>query len=200
MMKILFATGNETKAKRFSKGLLENDIEVVTLKDVDINIEVEENGNTAIENALIKARSYYNETGMITMAMDDNLYIEGIPDELQPGMFVRRVNGKRLNDDEMIEYYSGLAKKYGKNGLLTAKWVYGMAIINNGIEKTYTWSNEEYYISDIPVERRHAGYPLDSISINKVLNKYFVDLTDEDKKQIGRDETHVVNFIVESCK
>lgn len=32
--------------------------------------------------------------------MDDNLYIESIPDDKQPGMYVRGVNGKRLNDDE----------------------------------------------------------------------------------------------------
>ena len=38
--------------------------------------------------------------------MDNNLFIEGIPDELQPGVFVRRINGKELNGDEMIEYYT----------------------------------------------------------------------------------------------
>ena len=46
-------------------------------------------------------------------SMDDNLYLEGIPKEKQPGMYVRRVNGKRLTDEEMIEYYSKLAHDYG---------------------------------------------------------------------------------------
>ena len=110
MKQILFATGNVSKAKRFSKGLLENGIEVLSLKDIDIDLDVEENGKNAIENALIKARAFYKASGMTTFAMDDNLYIDNIPDELQPGMFVRRINGKRLNDDEMIEHYSNLAK------------------------------------------------------------------------------------------
>ena len=55
MIKVLFATGNETKAKRFSKGLHQKGIEVITLKDIGKEIEVDENGKNAIENALIKA-------------------------------------------------------------------------------------------------------------------------------------------------
>lgn len=198
MKKILFATGNAAKVKRFSDGLLKNDIELLSLADIDIDIKVEENGKDAIENALIKARSYYEATGMITMAMDDNLYIENIPDELQPGMYVRRVNGKRLNDDEMIEYYSSLAKKYGDNGKLTARWVYGLAIINEEKEMTYTWSKEDFYIVDVPSKIINPGYPLNSISINKKLNKYFTDITDEDKSLIKEDESHVVDFITGS--
>ena len=140
MKQILFATGNVSKAKRFSKGLLENGIEVLSLKNIDIDLDVEENGKNAIENALIKARAFYKASGMTTFAMDDNLYIDNIPDELQPGMFVRRINGKRLNDDEMIEHYSNLAKKYGDNGRLTARWLYGIAVIKDGRESTYTVS------------------------------------------------------------
>ncbi len=61
MKKILFATTNESKVKRFSKKLLEHEIELLTLNDVE-KLEVEENGETAIQNALIKARAYYNKT------------------------------------------------------------------------------------------------------------------------------------------
>ena len=74
-MKVLFATSNETKAKRFSKGLSEKGIEVITLKDIDIDIEVEENGENAIENALIKARAYSKLVDIPVFAMDDNLYL-----------------------------------------------------------------------------------------------------------------------------
>lgn len=198
MKQILFATGNVSKAKRFSKGLLENGIEVLSLKDIDIDLDVEENGKNAIENALIKARAFYKASGMTTFAMDDNLYIDNIPDELQPGMFVRRINGKRLNDDEMIEHYSNLAKEYGDNGRLTARWIYGLAVIKDGKESTYTWSKEDFYIVDKPCDIINKDYPLNSISINKKLNKYFTDLTDEDKKLIQEDETDVVEFITKN--
>lgn len=199
MKKILFATGNQTKAKRFSKGLSENDIEVLSLADIDVEVDVDENGKNAIENAIIKAKAYYEATGMTTMAMDDNLYIENIPDELQPGMFVRRVNGRRLDDDEMISHYTNLAKTYGTNGRLTARWVYGLAIIKNGEEKTYTWSKEDFYIVDTPSGIINPGYPLNSISVNKKLDKYFTDITDEDKKLIKEDELNVIEFIVRNA-
>ena len=198
MREILFATGNKSKAKRFTKGLLEHDIKVLTLEDININIEVEENGSTAIENALIKARAYAKKTNLPVFAMDDTLYIDNIPDDKQPGLFVRRVNGKKLNDEEMIEYYSNLAKEYGTNGLLTGRWIYGMALINNGHEYTYTWSKQNFYITSTSSNIINPGYPLNTISINIKLNKYFSELTEEDKLLIQEDESHVVNFLVDS--
>ena len=197
-MKILFATGNDTKAKRFSKGLLERGIEVISLKDIDRNLDIEENGNNAIENALIKARAYAKIMDIPVMAMDDNLYLENVPEDKQPGMYVRRVNGKRLSDDEMIEHYIKLVKDYGINGKLTCRWVYGIAVINKGIEYTYTWSKEDFYMVDTPTDKIEPGYPLNSISVNKKLNKYFTDITDNDKIIIQEDESNVVEFIANS--
>ncbi len=200
MIKVLFATGNETKAKRFSKGLEEKGIEVITLKDISTEIEVEENGKNTIENALIKARAYSKNINIPVFAMDDNLYLENVPEEKQPGMYVRRVDGKRLNDEEMIDHYANLVKKYGTKGKLTCRWVYGMAVINNGKESTHTWSNEDFYMVDKPSNKINPGYPLDTISINKKLNKYFTDITEEDKAMLQEDESDVVEFIANSIK
>lgn len=200
MVKVLFATENETKAQRFSKGLQERGIDVITLKDINTKIEVEENGKDAIENALIKARAYSKNVSIPVFAMDDNLYLENVPEEKQPGMYVRRVNGKRLNDEEMIEYYTNLVKSYGVDGKLTCRWVYGIAVINNGQETTYSWSKEDFYMVDKPSNKINPGYPLNTISINKKLNKYFTDITEEDKAILQEDESDVVEFIAKSLK
>ena len=200
MIKVLFATGNETKAKRFSKGLQEKGIRVISLKDITTEREVEENGKDAIENALIKARAYSKIINIPVFAMDDNLYLENVPEEKQPGMYVRRVNGKRLNDDEMIEHYTNLVKLYGIDGKLTCRWVYGMAVINNGKESTYTWSKEDFYMVEKPSNKINPGYPLNTISINKKLNKYFTEITEEDKALLHEDESDVVEFIANSIK
>ncbi len=200
MKKILFATGNETKAKRFSKGLQEKGIEVITLKDINKEIDVEENGKNAIENALIKAKAYSKITDMPVFAMDDNLYLENVPEDKQPGMYVRRGNGKRLNDEEMINHYIGLVKEYGTDGKLTCRWVYGMALINNGKENTYTWNKEDIYMVEKRTDKINPGYPLNSISVNKKLNKYFTDITEEDKVLIKQDESDVVEFIINCVK
>ena len=197
MKKVLFATENESKCKRFKNELLKNNIEIITINDIDKKIDIDENGQNAIENALIKARAYTSVCDIPVFAMDDNLYIDNIPNDKQPGMYVRRVNGKRLTDEEMIEYYSNLAHVYGENGKLACRWVYGMAIINNGHECTYTWSREDFYIVDKPSNKINPGYPLNTISINKKLNKYFTDITEDDKKKFEEDESDVINFL---CK
>ena len=196
MKQIIFATTNESKAKRFSKGLKEHGIEVLSLKDIDMKLDVEEDGTTAIENALIKARECYRLTKKPCMGMDDTLYMEEVPEDKQPGLFVRRVNGKSLTDEEALEYYTNLVKEYGKDGRINCKWIYGLAVINEkGEEATYSWSKDDFYMVDNPSDKINPGYPLNSISKYKKLDKYFTDVTDEDMKLLEVNEDDVVEFI-----
>ena len=97
MKQIIFATGNPTKAKRFSKGLAKKGVEVLALRDIGIKINVKEDGKNVIENALKKVRECYDVTGRISIGMDDALYLENVPEEKQPGLYVRRVEGKELH-------------------------------------------------------------------------------------------------------
>ena len=195
MSKILFATSNPSKLRRFDVYLNDSNVELVGLKDLGITDKAEETGKTALENARIKAKFYYEKTGMLTMAMDDNLFIEGISAEEQPGTHVRRVNGKELSDDEMIEYYSNLAHKYG--GKLNAKWVYGLVIYDGKEMKEISWDKGDFYMVDKVAAKRNPGYPLNSVSIYPEFNKYFVDMTPEENEQNKRnqDESKVANFI-----
>lgn len=193
-MKVLFATTNSAKIKKYAEKLKEKNIEVLTIKDLGINLKPEETGKNAIENAYIKAKTYYDATKITTIGMDNNLYIEELPEEKQPGTHVRRINGKELNDNEMIKHYSNLVKEYG--GKLNAKWVYGMVIYDGKETKEYSWSKSHFYFVDKPSEKRNPGYPLDSISIMPSCNKYFVDLTEEDKNIENYNEDGVIDFIV----
>lgn len=196
MKEIVFATGNPTKAKRFSNGLEKEDVKVLSLKDLNLELDVKEDGKTAIENALIKARACYKATNMPSIGMDDTLYLEGVPDDKQPGLFVRRVNGKTLNDEEMIEHYISLVKKYGQEGKLNCKWVYGLAVISSdGVESTYTWEKNDFYMVDKPSTIVNPGYPLNTISKYKTIDKYFTEMTSEDKEKVKVNEDHVVDFI-----
>ena len=196
MKQIIFATSNQSKSKRFSKGLKELGIEVLSLKDIDVKLDVEEDGSTAIENALIKARECYKKTKKPSMGMDDTLYMEGVPEDRQPGLFVRRVNGKSLTDEEALEYYTNLVKEYGKDGRINCKWIYGLAVINEkGEEATYTWSKDDFYMTSSRSDKINPGYPLNSISKYKKLDKYFTDVTDEDMKLLEVNENDVVDFI-----
>lgn len=111
--------------------------------------------------------------------MDNNLFIEELPEDKQPGTYVRRVNGKELTDDEMITHYIDLVKEYG--GRLTAKWVYGIVICNDNGNKKLSWSTDHFYFVDKPSEKRNPGYPLDSISIIPEFDKYLTELSKEEK-------------------
>ena len=197
-MKILFATTNPAKVNRYENKLNEKGIELITIKDLDFKLDINENGKNALENAYIKAKSYYDVTNIITIGMDDNLFIEELPVEKQPGTHVRRINGKELTDDEMIEYYTNLAKEYG--GKLTAKWVYGMVIYNGKEKKEYTWSKSHFYFVDKPCNKRNPGYPLDSITIVPEYNKYYLDLTKEEKEEYKQNTNtdNAINFILKN--
>lgn len=195
-MKVLFATTNLAKVKKYKKALEEKGIELITINDLDFKLNIDENGKNAIENAYIKAKTYYDATKMTTIGMDNCLFIEELPEEKQPGTHVRRINGKELTDEEMIVYYTNLVKEYG--GRLTAKWVYGMVIYNGEEKKEYTWTKSNFYLVDKPCNKRNPGYPLDSISVMPENNQYWLELTEEEKRKRTEknDNDGVIEFIV----
>ena len=199
-MKVLFATINLAKVKKYKKPLEERGIELITINDLDFKLDIHENGKNVIENAYIKAKAYYDATKIPTIGMDNSLFIEELPEEKQPGTHVRRVNGKRLTDEEMIEYYTNLVKEYG--GRLTAKWVYGMVIYNGEEKKEYTWTKSDFYLVDKPCNKRNPGYPLDSISVMPENNQYWLELTEEEKRKSTEknDNDGVIEFIVNNIK
>ena len=200
-MKVVFATGNQSKVERFRDGLLEKGIELLSLKDIDLDLDVLENGSTAIENALIKASACFEKTHMPSIGMDDTLYMEGVLEDLQPGLFVRRVGGKSLTDEEMIEHYSNLVKKYGVDGKINCKWIYGMAVINeDGEEATYTWEKDNFYMVSERSLDMNPGYPLNSISKYKKIDKYFTEVDEENLREVQVNEDHVVDFIYRHVK
>ena len=202
-MKVLFATKNPAKVKKYKDELEKNGIELITAKDIEKDINVDESGKNCVENAYLKAKTYYEETGIISIGMDNTLFIEELPEEKQPGTHVRRVNGKELSDDEMIEYYTSLVSEYG--GKVTAKWVYGMVVYGDNLCEKFTWNKDEFFMVDKISEIRNPGYPLDSISIDKHVNKYFVELTKEDIEIIDKErmknnkiDSDVIKFILQS--
>lgn len=198
MMKILFATANPAKVLKYKKPLEEKGIELITLKDLELNLEIEENGKDALENAYIKAKTYYEATGIPTIGMDNSLFIEELPESKQPGTYVRRVNGKELTDEEMITYYTNLVKENG--GRLTAKWVFGMVICSENMAKEFSWYKDHFYFVSEPSRTINPGYPLDSISVIPEFNKYFVELTEEEKEIYNKKDNieEVIKFVLDT--
>lgn len=113
-MRILYGTTNQAKFESMKKITKSLGIEIVSLNQLNQPIPiVSEDGKNPLENAKIKAKAYYKAFSMPVFSCDSGLYFDDLDEALQPGTHIRRVNGRELTDEEMIEYYSDLAKKHG---------------------------------------------------------------------------------------
>lgn len=90
--KIIFATTNEGKMKEIRMIMDNPDIELLSLKDVGIQINIEENGTTFEENAMIKARTICDMTGEMVLADDSGLEVDYM--DKAPGVFSARYLGE----------------------------------------------------------------------------------------------------------
>ena len=192
MKKLLYATSNKYKVQSMKERLKGLDIEIITPKQLNINIKVEENGKTVTENAIIKAEAYYNIVKIPTIAADTALYIEKF--EKQPGLYVHRINGRELTPEETQNYYIENLKKVG--GESEAYYNTGLAIIIDN--KIYTKEiKEDKFILTSKISEKEAKYDvLSRIQYDPVLEKYICELTEEDiKNRNNTFDRECVNFI-----
>lgn len=180
MMKLLYATKNPAKIEAMRRKTAELGIMIYGLGELDEELpNVEENGKSPLENAMQKAHAYYEILKVPLFSVDSGLYFDNVPDEAQPGVSVRRVAGKRLDDNQMREHYTGLAKKYGD---LTARYRHAICLvldekrIYSAMEKSM--ESKPFIMTSKPHEKSNPGFPLDSISIDIKTGKYYYDLPD----------------------
>lgn len=92
MKRIIFATSNEGKMNEIRDILKDLDIELLSLKDAGLNPDIEENGKTFEENAIIKARSVMELTGEIVLADDSGIEVDFM--DKAPGIYSARFLGE----------------------------------------------------------------------------------------------------------
>ncbi|SHI94844.1 Inosine/xanthosine triphosphate pyrophosphatase, all-alpha NTP-PPase family [Clostridium amylolyticum] len=177
-MKLLYGTGNDAKLKSMRAMLKGLNLDIVGLKDINAYVEsVDEKGSSPLENAKIKATAYYKALRVPVFSCDSGLYIEGLPDNRQPATYVRRVNGKTLNDEEMIEYYTKIASEFG--GEVKAQYKNAIYLILND-KDAYAYDDnsicESFIITSKVHPNRRKGFPLDSISLDIKTGKYYMDI------------------------
>lgn len=189
-MKLLYGTGNPAKIAAMKRRLSELDIEIIGLKDLGKDIpKVVEDGNTPLENAKKKALKYYEAFKMPVFSCDSGLYIDEIPEELQPGIHVRTINGKYLTDQEMLEYYSGLARQYGD---LTARYRNAICLVLDE-EHVYpameeSMASQPFIITSVSHSIHKEGFPLDSLSIDIKTGRYYYDLEHDELDQVAVED------------
>ena len=92
MKKIIFATTNEGKMDEIREILKDLDIELLSLRDAGLNPDIDENGKTFEENAIIKAKTVMKMTGEMALADDSGLEVDYL--EKAPGIYSARFLGE----------------------------------------------------------------------------------------------------------
>ena len=92
MTKIIFATGNKDKLREIKEILSDCDVDIRSMKEAGINVDIVEDGKTFEDNALIKARAIAAHTDAIVLADDSGLEIDYLNKE--PGVYSARYMGE----------------------------------------------------------------------------------------------------------
>ncbi len=207
---ILMATSNPHRIDYFSRKLAERDIQLLAPADLGLSAEADETGISPVDNALLKVISLLkaaadrNLEALPVFAMDEGLYLDGVPEELQPGLNVRRLNGHRLNDEEMIDHYLSLVHQYGDDGQLTGYFLKGICVCVPGAVEarffTFEMKARRVFTSERS-EKITEGYPLASIQRIPLFDKFKSELTEEEERQVVDVENQpILDFIEKKLK
>ena len=143
MKKIIFATGNKDKMREIREIMVDVDVEVISMKEAGISVDVEENGTTFEENALIKARAIAEHTDAIVLADDSGLEIDYL--DKAPGVYSARFMGEdtsyEIKNQALIDKLEGVAKEER-----TARFVCAIAAVLPDKSDIVVRENMEGYI------------------------------------------------------
>lgn len=180
MKKVVLASNNIHKIKEFNE-ILDN-VEILTLNDIGYLEEIEETGETFLENALIKASTiskYLKSKGLDydVLADDSGLCCLGI--DLGPGVYSARYAGEHVkpkdNRDKLIKELKDKDK--------TAYFV--CTIVLYHIDGTYEYTEGTTYGKIIDEELGDTSFGYDAIFLSDELNKTFGEATSNEKNSVS---------------
>lgn len=180
MKRILFATGNQGKMKEIREILADLGVPVVSLREAGIQVDIEENGNSFQENAVIKARTIMELTGEVTLADDSGLEIDYLNGE--PGIYSARYMGEHtsyhIKNHNLIQRLEGVPDEKR-----TARFVCQIAAAFPGGEIVTAPGVIEGRIGY--EEQGENGFGYDPIFVVPELGCTTAQLTDDQKNQIS---------------
>ena len=201
-MKILLATRNKNKAREVAAILSEyrdrlGEIELLTLDDVGFPEDVEENGSTFEENALIKARAGA-KSGYITLADDSGIEVDALNGA--PGIYSARFAGghgdDKANNELLLKKLEGVPREKR-----TARYAVAIAcVLPNGEKFTVRGTTEGLILNAYDGE---GGFGYDPLFWSTDLQKSFGRATPEEKNGVshrGRAVRLVANELIRRLK
>ncbi len=180
--RIVFATGNAGKLREIREILGDMDREILSMKDAGIEADIEENGSTYEENALIKARAAAAFAGPedIVMADDSGLEIDYL--NCEPGIYSARYLGEdtsyRIKNRNLIDRLEGVPDEKR-----TARFVCAIAaVLPDGRELTSRGVVEGRIGYE---EKGNGGFGYDPIFQLPELGKTTAELDEEEKNAVS---------------
>jgi XTP/dITP diphosphohydrolase len=153
--RIVFATGNQNKMIEIRQILGRPGLEIVSMKEIGLNPQIDENGATFEENALIKARAVAALCDDIVLADDSGLEIDCLNKE--PGVHSARFMGENtsyeIKNQAILDRLKGVPREQR-----TARFVCAIAAVVPGHEPIVARGTIEGYIGDKPAGSNGFGY------------------------------------------
>lgn len=180
MLRLLIATRNKGKIKEINALLSDLDLELVTPGQINVNLEISENGLNYEENAYKKALAYSKETGLLTLADDSGLEVDAL--EGKPGIYSARYsNALDASDADRRSYLLEQLKFHPRPWRAHFKCV---VVIHDPDGQTYS-ALGECRGRIIPNERGEHGFGYDPIFQIERMNSTMAELPIEIKNQIS---------------
>ncbi len=178
--KIIFATGNLGKMKEVQAIFQDFTGEILSMKEAGIVCDIEENGATFEENALIKARAIHAHTDALVLADDSGLEIDYL--DKAPGVKSARFMGEdtsyHVKNAALIQKLEGVPKEKR-----TARFVCAIAaVLPDGTEKVLRRTIEGYIGYE---ECGENGFGYDPIFVVPEYGKTTAQLSMEEKNEIS---------------
>lgn len=180
MQTLLLATRNQHKLDEFCAIFSDLPMKLLSLKDLQIEMEVEETGTTFVENAKLKANAYAQASGILTLADDSGLKIDALGGA--PGILSARYLGRETSYDErfrkILEQLNGLPLDQR-----SARFRCAIALAEPSGYTRVVEGVIEGVIADAPRGKNGFGY--DPIFFVPELGKTLAELTPEHKNRIS---------------
>ena len=198
-MSILIGTRNPAKFQRYQAILRQYlNADIYSLEDIGVTEVAIEDGITAEENARKKARIYAQLSGLPTLGIDEALAFPRLPQEEQPGIYVRRYAGKEASDGELLSSFLSKIARLPVSQR-QAIWTYGLCIALPNSEEFFEQVQVHVLFTDSPRLPLLPGYPLSSLLIDPTLMKPLLDCTPEEEQNRLRCLFHAVDTLLQSA-
>jgi XTP/dITP diphosphohydrolase len=190
MRKLLIATGNRGKVKELQTLLASLEVELITPKDIGLDLEVVEDGLTYAENAGKKARAYSQASGMIAIADDSGLEVDAL--DGAPGLHSARYSPQPQATDADRRAYL-LQNLKNKARPWTARFHATIAI---GVpEQQVLFAEGNCPGQIIPDERGENGFGYDPIFYIPELQRTMAQLSMQEKNHLSHRALAVINAL-----